>query len=43
MLLEHQQAWGHDYFPVELVPVLDHSLSEELLPNAQPELPLTHL
>ena len=36
-LLEHRQAWGHDRFPGELVPVLDHLLSGELFPNIQSE------
>jgi len=33
MLLEYRQAWGHDHFPGDLVPVFDHTLSEELFPN----------
>lgn len=43
MLLEHQQAWGHDHFPEDLVTVLDRTLGEELPPNMQSELPLKKL
>lgn len=39
MLLELQQAWGHDHFPGELVPVIDHLLSETHLSNIQSEFP----
>ena len=42
-LLEHQQAWGHDHFPGELIPVLNHLLIEELFSNFQSDLPLTEL
>lgn len=37
-LLEHWQAWGHDHFPVDLILVLDYSLSEELFASIQSEL-----
>lgn len=43
MLLEQQQAWSHDHIPRDSIPVLDHSLSEELYPNVQFELLLTQL
>jgi len=35
MLLQHLQGWGHDHFPGELAPVLDHPVSEELVPSIQ--------
>lgn len=36
MLLEHGQAWDHDYFSGK-------PFSEELFPSIQPELPLMWL
>ena len=42
-LLELQQVWCHDRFPEESVPVTNHPLSEEPVPNVQSELPLTQL
>lgn len=38
-LLELSQAWSNDQFPGEPVPVPEHPLSEEPLPNAHTELP----
>lgn len=41
MLLELQQVQCHYHFPVELVPVPSHPLSEEPFPNTHPESPLS--
>lgn len=38
MPLQLQQAWGHDHFPGDPVPVTNQSPSEEPFPNAQSEL-----
>lgn len=43
MLHEHQQAWGHDSFLRELVPLLGHPLTEEPFPNMASELSLAAL
>lgn len=37
------QTWCHDHFPGEAVPVTDHPLTEEPLPNVQPQVPLMQL
>ena len=43
MLFELTQAWFHDHFPGDAVPVTDHTLSEEFFPNVQTELPMMQL
>lgn len=39
MLLEFWQVWCHDHFSGESVLVINHSLSEELFPYVQSEIP----
>lgn len=43
MLLELWQAQCHEYCRGESVPVPDHTLGEEPLPNTQPEPSLLHI
>ena len=42
-LLKFRQAWCSDYFTGEPVPVCNHPLSEEPLPDVHPKLPLPQL
>lgn len=40
MSLQHWQSWGINHFSKEPVPVVDHHLSEEMIPNIQSKPPL---
>ena len=42
-LLKLWQAWCSDYIPGEPVPVREHPLGEEPLPDVQPKRPLPQL
>jgi len=43
MPLKHWQAWSFDHLSRKPVPVFDHPLGKEMLPNVQSEPPLTQL
>lgn len=43
MPLKHREAWSINHFSREPIPVSDHHLSKEMLPDAQSESPIVQL
>lgn len=41
--LKYLQGWGLHHFPGKSIPMLDHTLCEEIIPDIQPKTPLTQL
>ncbi|KAK4830127.1 LOW QUALITY PROTEIN: hypothetical protein QYF61_008554 [Mycteria americana] len=43
MSFKYLQGWGHNHFPGQPVPMLDHPFGEEIFPNIQSKPPLAQL